>query len=238
VNPLFYLRSLQNSLNFAIRSKLSWSRPLSGRDALIVRNEKLQAEFKSFLELFDWDELGLVASPGTKLKVADVGARDFSFGPVIRDHFEAFGFKAEIHGIEIDAFRRYSNFRSRADYGRYYADQLEDGAYHAIDFLNWHEDLDVCFLLHPFVTPEPPLRWGLPLGAFKPRRLFDHAAHLLRKKTGTLVLSSPTSREFEISCRLAQGAGLELSELKLWRPSEGMAHQRPRFGAIFKRISV
>jgi hypothetical protein len=229
MNPFYRLRSLQNKLSFAIRSQVRLSLPVKSGDDVIERSLILQREFQDFVRLFDWSFL---EKEHKNFIVTDVGARDFSFAPVIDAHFRGLGFHPEVHGVEIDAFRRYSNLRSRADYGRYFAEQIPRGVYHAMDFLKWQRRLDACFLLHPFVTPEPPVRWGLSLSHFKPQEIFDHAYKLLHPRSGLMLLSCPTMGEFDVAVGMAKRAGFTFGEIKSWHPSADTAHRKPRYGIL------
>lgn len=233
MNPLFYLRSLQNSFSFALRSALTWERIPSLEDFNQERDRRLQSELKDFLDLLDWSYL----PQKREIRVADIGARDFVFAPVFETHFRNLNYLPEIHGVEIDAYRRYTSLLSRADFGRYHAAGLSRGFYHCCDFLDWNNPLDVCFFLHPFVTPEPPLRWGLPLSAFKPQELFNHASDLL-EASGLLIVSNPTREEQDISVRLALKAGFEVKEYQTWWPDVTTAHRKPRFGTVFGNQSA
>ncbi len=76
---------------------------------MLAHDEPLQAEFADGLARFD------------RLAVADVGCRTFLFAPVIERCFAAHGLRVELHGIELDAFRRFTDLRTRQDHGRFYA---------------------------------------------------------------------------------------------------------------------
>jgi hypothetical protein len=233
MTPLFYFRDFQNRLSFRLRSQIRFHKNPKTDELVKPGVLQLQDELGDFLDLFHWGNFGLSLSSTNPLLVGDVGARDFSFAPVFDRHFRNKGIReVEVHGFEVDAYRRYTNLCSRADYGRAFAGRIPKGYYHAMDFLDWDLPLDVIFLLHPFVTPEPPLRWGLPLSVYRPQILFEHCMRILKTRTGILLLSNPTLKEFEISLNLAEKAGFTVKQKVLWKAtSTNPAHQKPRFGA-------
>ena len=207
-------------------------------------DQRLQEEFKQFLGLFDWQIILkslesfavavplAVAVPPSALTVADIGARNFAFAPILDAHFKALGYRPTIHGIEIDAYRRLINFHTRADYGHYYAKSIPSGQYHPIDFLKWNQPLQVGFLLNPFVTREALLAWGLPLSELQPVKIFHHAYSLLKPQKGVLVLSNIDEHEIGISYQIAKEAGFVIGEMKSWFPTTGTVTGLPRFGTI------
>jgi hypothetical protein len=231
------LKDLKNSVDFFLRNQLSWGRHLDTTTPIDPKAAKFQSEVQEFLKLFNWpDALGWLKLPlaGRSLRVADIGTRTFVTAPVFERLFGDFALPTEIRGFEIDANRRFINFRRRADYGRYYAQQVKSGFFHPDDFMKWNQPLDVAFLLHPFVTPEPHLSWGLPLKSFKPRELFDHTRNLPSASGGLLVLSCPSADELEISHKLATQAGFQLIERRNWIPKINTLQQKPRLGCLYQ----
>jgi len=234
---------LHNQIEFALRNLLRWRFPL-GEKRVHEMAVSLQSELNSFIRQFNWSIVkfpsekhidGPKSSPKASLRVADVGARTFVLAPVFERLFADLGFPSEIHGIEVDAFRRFTNFRSRADYGHYYAKLVKHGEYHAMDFLKWTQDLDVIFLLHPFVTKEPLVQWGLPTRFFQPDKLLAHCVSTLRNRRGRLLLSCPTEEEFEIATRLLVQNGMKLTERHDWHPEKENAkiQKQSRLGGMF-----
>ncbi|MBI3359445.1 MAG: hypothetical protein HY037_07720 [Nitrospirae bacterium] len=196
-------------------------------------DQRLQEEFKQFLGLFNWQPVIKVLRPFSVLTVADIGARNFAFAPILDEHFKAIGLQAIIHGIEMDAYRRLINFHTRADYGHYYAKSIASGQYHPIDFLTWNQPLQIGFLLNPFVTREALLAWGLPLSLLKPEKIFHHAYSLLRPQNGVLVLSNIDEHEIEISYQIAKDVGFVIGERATWFPQTGAPPTAlPRYGTI------
>jgi hypothetical protein len=138
----------------------------------------------------------------------------------------------ELNGIEIDAYRRFTNLRTRMDYGMYYSKLIRDGHYHPQDFLLWEKPLDFIFLLNPFVTVEALQAWGLPLKYLRPQKLFDHAFDLLAAQGGTLLLSSPSSEEHTLGRRIAKRSGFMLGKTRVWHSDDSKIQKQPRYGCF------
>lgn len=221
--------SVRNELDFALRALLPFGLPVRQPKAIDLR---FAAEVTEFLQLFDWPRL--LPTQMTRPRVLDVGSRNFATVLSLQKIFEGAGREASFEGIEIDAYRRLADFRTRADYGHYYAAQVPRARFHAMDFLHWTAPADVVFLLNPFVTIHPLLLWGLPGRHFRPERTFEHAASLLTPGQGLLVVSSPTEHEFAIASSLCE-KNFRLREKQQWTPGAGAVQGYPRFGAVYQR---
>ncbi len=234
------IRSLRNSIDFLIRNQLPWGRSVSEKN-VHPETEQWQSELDEFLRLFKWNTALRGVGANRTLRVADVGAKTLVAGPVISRLFsEVLGDlekSTEVHGIEIDAFRRFTSFRTRNDYGKYFASQIPNGHFHAMDFLDWTKPLDAIFLLHPFVTLEPLLHWGLPKSKFKPNDLFKHAAKCLKhSETATLLLSCPSEEELKLAHKLATENGFFALDWAQWLPTESSTQQQPRLGVLYSLV--
>jgi hypothetical protein len=192
----------RNRLDFAIRSRLRFGREVTERSVL-ASDLAWQEDARAFLFRLPWTRL-LNALPDT-LEIADVGARTFALAPVLRACLA--GKRAHITGIELDAYRRFPDFRTRKDHGEYWAKQV-DGAYFAGDVRAFRTPVDVLFLLDPFVSEAPLLAWGLPLTELAPLPIFAHCVSVL-KRPGLLVISNPTDDEARISDALLHAQGLK-----------------------------
>ncbi len=223
--------NIKNTIDFFLRSQLRIPFPINEKETTHPLAVKLQDEMEVFLKAFDWKK-HLSGRSIKKLRIADVGTRTFSIAPVLDRVFRELGFEPEIHGIEIDAFRRFSNLHSRADYGNYYARKIPNGYFRPIDFLDFKSEMDVILLLHPFVTMEPLLNWGLPAKEFKPEIIFGHARKLLEGESSLLLISSPTAEEFNISERLARKTGFNLVETQDWFPKDYTSQKQFRLGQL------
>jgi hypothetical protein len=222
------LLSLRNYFDYYLRSLLKWGRKVKPSQ-IDKRDLKFQSELKIFLEGLKLDSY---VTQGKEIVVLDVGARNFSSGPVIDELFASFGIACEIHGIEIDSYRRLSTFHLRADFGKYFATQMRNGHFHPSDFLKWKKEADIIFMLNPFVTKEPLVSWGLPLSFFKPKEIFNKCYELTRKNRGIIVLSCPSEEEYEIALEEARIAGFRLINKSVWKANASSTQKRNRYGAV------
>lgn len=224
------LRSVRNQVDFFIRSRMRFERSLPPDFEISNSELKFQEEIREFLSLLD-----VKAQLNTNRKswvICDVGTKNFSIAPVLDELFLKHNKTATIHGIEVDAYRRLSNLYTRADYARHFAKKARDAHFHPINFLDFKESLDIAFLLNPFVSKEPLLAWGLPVGLFKPGEIFQHAYQLLKPKNGFLVLGCPSPEELEIASEFAKKAGFQLGDIAVWQPSSKTVQQKARFGRL------
>lgn len=151
------------------------------------------------------------------LKAMDIGAQDwhYVFG-LERWLARACGGRRAValRGVELDGHGIYPDFRSRRDYARAYAAQTGNpaAAYEVADLLEvTGGGLDVITWFYPFVAPHHLLLWGLPLRHFRPARLIEKAAFLLRPG-GWLAVLAHTRPEHEAFMALARAqGGLELA---------------------------
>lgn len=225
-------RNIKNSIDFPLRNLFRWGYPVR-KNQVSKLEYGFQAELSEFLDLLPWPKLLAKLTTRLNLKILEVGTRNFASGPVIEKKFQTLKVSTQIYGIEIDAYRRLANFHVRADYGKYFAKQMKNGFFYAMDFLNWNEKADIIFLLNPFVTCEPLLHWGLPRKHFKPLAIFEKVKAVLNPQ-GFVVLSCPNEEELEESKSLAKKAGLS-SELPIrWKATESTIHKKDRLGIILR----
>ncbi|MEK7285862.1 MAG: hypothetical protein AAB035_00990 [Nitrospirota bacterium] len=223
--------NLRNQIDFYLRCQFKWSRTISDKHPTPPEDHRLHQTVKEFLALFDWQVILDRIKPQAQLVIADIGARNFALAPILDRHFRTLGQAPEIHGIEIDAYRRLVNFYTRADYGYYYAKTIPSGVFHPVDFLTWRRPLHIGFLLNPFVTREALLAWGLPLCALQPEKIFRHLFELLKPQNGMAVLSNVDDDEIDISHEIAKRVGFRLGEIKRWEPVKP-DNDQPRYGTI------
>jgi len=220
--------SIRNEFDFALRQLLPFGR---GVQVPAPADVSFAAEIQAYLSGYDWQRV-LPPEKGA-LRVLDVGARNFAAAPALHALFSGLGYTPRIDGIEIDAYRRLLNLRTRADYGHFYAAQIPGARFHAQDFLEWKTPAEVICLLNPFVTLNPLLLWGLPRRHFRPEATFAHAASLL-PKGGILVTSSPTGAEQAVVGEFAQKY-FTLVQTHQWTPPAGSVQTHPRLGGLYRR---
>lgn len=222
------LWSLRNHIDFLLRKFVRIKNPLQLSKKQLEFDLQFQKEIAEFLNLFS--PYHALTQEKEELVIADVGCRNFCLAPTFDSYFK--DYSTTLLGIEIDAYRRYRDFHTRADYARYYASQVQKGYFFDSDFLKFNKSCDVIFLLNPFVTKRPLLKWGLSLFQFKPEAIFKHCYDVLKEKRGRLFLSTPSEEEFEIALKLLTSCQFKVIETVLWNPSPEHLQIDSRFGAL------
>lgn len=224
------LKHFSNKLLFTLRENLRfrWPTEITRPDPVDLSLQKELLEFFKLLTLKD-----LLPQEKKKLRIADVGARNFYLAPVFQKFFASLAYETEIHGYEVDAHRRLRNGRLRLEYAEFFMKQVASGFFHTRDFQKSEMDFDVIFLLNPFVTSKPLLNWGLPLDFFEPEKLLNHIYKSLKSRRGILIVSSPSKTEFELVLKYSEKAGLKTKEKRAWYPTPASIQTRPRLGAVF-----
>jgi SAM-dependent methyltransferase len=221
--------SLRNSIDFALRDffRLSLApKPI----APSPEETRAAQEVLEFLQLFPWPQ---TKSPQT-IRVADIGCRTFFLAPILNQLFREKGFIPTIQGIEVDAYRRLRDFRTRKEWGEFYAGLIDDGKFHAGDFLKWEQPVDTALLLNPFVFERSVLAWGLPLSFLKLEAMVEHCAKLITPG-GTFFISTPTTEELTQCKTLAERAGFQQIHEAAWQPGRNAFQTRPRFGVLYQK---
>jgi hypothetical protein len=220
----------RNRLDYFLRETLTLGLPVSPENnQTLILDALARDEMRELMGAFAWDRWLAKRNAGGA-RVVDIGCRNFYLAPLLHALFGEHFAPLEIHGIEIDAHRRYRNLRTRADYGKHYAGSIPNGHYHAMDFRDWREPFEVGLLLNPFVTKSTLLAWGLPLAHFAPEEIYAHARRQCR---GLLFVTHPSEMEREIGLELAARAGFRLLEERGWKPGARSAQRRPRLGLLF-----
>lgn len=228
---------LRNTFDFFLRSQFRWGYSVQGEKDVPSMDKRFQAELDDFLRKFSWGAV-LKGKPWRNSPViVDIGARNFTSATVLEKLFAELDAIPEIHGIEMDAYRRLSNFHTRKDYGDYYAKQISRGHYHPIDFLKFETPVHIALLLNPFVTVDPLLDWGLPGRALKPEQIFRHTFNLLKDQNGVCLLSCPCPDEFAVALRFADKVGFVRGQTAEWHPKKDGAQGQPRYGILLKTSS-
>ncbi len=129
-------------------------------------------------------------------RLLDVGSKNWRYLPALvvwlaaRCHGTG---PREIHGVEIDAYRMYSDFRTRLGCARWFSERFSesgtDCVYRPGDVRQLTGSFDVITWLFPFVIPGPHLAWGLPPSLFDPVTTFRHVESLLAPG-GSLIMAN------------------------------------------------
>lgn len=230
--------SLRNALDFALRQRLTWSPPARERsgepEPFADDRERLWTETfglgpaRKRMAAWRWrrnlDALGLLVRAGDHpavealrrrrgpLRVLDVGSKNFDYADALSAFWTTGGVPPRLTGIELDAHRRYTDFRTRRAWAEHYASFVPDARYVAGDVLAWTEPADAVTWFYPFLTRGPLNRWGLPARFLRPRDLLDHVAGLV-SPGGVLLIANLNDDEAALQRALLEEAGLPHSDL-------------------------
>jgi len=224
--------NLRNEVDFFLRSRIRTGRAIDVNSPTPENELQFQKELHEFFEILQLKEFVKDLAPVMPLKVLDVGCRNFSTGVTIDQLLAEENITAKIEGIELDPGRRLSDFRTRGDWGRFFAQKLRKGQYHGLNFLNWSESAHVIFLLNPFVEEGATLEWGLPARYADVKPLLEQT-HRVLKDSGILVLSSPSVEEWTFLEAHALRAAFNRS---LSNVCESNGHQPPETATAGLRL--
>jgi hypothetical protein len=237
MNPLFYLYAGLNQIFFSIRSALAWEgrryqekpagtlRHLSdGQRAIIGHlNKKYPARFEAFLNkqnaLRNYHLLHLLDQvserfhwrPKEGARLLDVGSKNFYYAPALH----AFFMPRQFVGIELDGFHMYRGFYTNLSYANYYEKQISNTAYRVMNFKDYHAAVDGMIWLFPFVLKEDVVTWYLPLHAFEPMALFQHARNILAPE-GFIFMMNTDVEEFSLSADFLRRIGFSQQGLEVY----------------------
>lgn len=135
------------------------------------------------------------------LKILDIGSKNWSYAKAEHSFFRKFARKLTLDGIELDAYRVYSNFYSRYDAAKFHSEGLSGANYIVGDFLQHAGTYDFIIWILPFVSQFPHIRWGLPKKNFKPKDMLKKAFNDLNDK-GVMIIVNQGKDEYEIQQQL------------------------------------
>jgi len=142
-------------------------------------------------------------------KILDIGSKNWFYASGEWSFFKYNSHEKEIFldGIELDAFRVYSDFHTRYDYAQFYIKNLTNTRYISKDFLQHDEKYDYIIWFFPFVTEFPLQEWGLPLSKFKPAEMLKHAYESLNSG-GKMLIVNQDEKEYAIQENLLKNLSI------------------------------
>ncbi len=169
-------------------------------------------------------------------KILDIGSKNWFYASGEWHFFKYNEQEKEIFldGVEIDAFRVYSDFHTRYDYAQFYIKNLKNTRYIAKDFLKHNEKYDFIIWFFPFVTEFPLLEWGLPLSVYKPGEMLNHAYNCLNSG-GKILIINQDENEYKIQENLIKNVNFSY-ELKGEFKNSFLEFERKRLiTVVFKK---
>jgi len=251
---------LRNNIDFFIREKTKFSKKNYNEipqnvedvfeDGVLLRLEELCAKYnvnkisvgttiqnyKENLYILDILDKYFEIEPKDKLKVLDIGCKNWFYAKGEHAFFEKYSKKLELKGIEIDAHRLYSNFYSRVEVAKFYIKNLKSTEYLSKDFLKYDEKMDYMVWFLPFVKENPHISWGLPLMYFSPKQMLWHAYFSLNKG-GRIFIVNQGEDEYRIQKDLLAECAIPYIEIGQI-DSEFLCYNNKRYALVVIKKGV
>ena len=223
------LEDLKNQFDFFLRNKFKFSRKnfVEKNKVLIERNIQENLYTKDILERY------FEKRNAQNTKALDIGCKNWFYAKGEHDFFDGFCNNFSLNGVEIDAYRLYTNFYNRYEVAKYYTNGLKNTKYIADNLLNINENYDYIIWFLPFVLVEPHLFWGLPKKYFYPQKLLLHAYGLLNQN-GQLLIINQGEEEAKAQESMLEKLGIKytfLGEIK----SDYFEYKYKRFGFLISK---
>ena len=177
--------NLRNNIDFFIRNITKFSRKnfVEYSEELLERNNLENLYTRDILEqCFTKENL-------EQIRCLDIGCKNWFYARGEYSFFADFCDDIHLDGVEIDAYRLYSNFYSRLEVAKFYTKDLSNTNYIAGNVLDLNSKYDYIVWFLPFVFEEPLIYWGLPLRYFCPKKLLAHAYSLLNDNGQMLIVN-------------------------------------------------
>lgn len=220
---------LRNSFDFYLRRKINFSRKnfIEKNQKLIQRNIQENLYTKDILDRY-FKKRNCI-----QIKALDIGSKNWFYAKGEYEFFNSFCNNFYLDGVEIDAYRLYSNFYNRYEVAKYHTKSLKNTKYIAGNLLDLKDKYDYIIWFLPFVLIEPHKAWGLPKNYFYPKRLLKHAYNLLNTGGQLLIINQG---DIEAKAQKSMLDELKipytyLGEIK----SDHFEYQNSRFGYLIQK---
>ena len=223
---------LKNSIDFFIRNKTKFSR----KNFQEKDEEKLLRNYLEKLYTYDVLDSFFEKIPYKKARILDIGSKNWFYAKGEYNFFKTFIEDFILDGVEIDAYRLYSNFYTRYETAKFYTKNLKNVNYIAgnlLDISNISVHYDFIIWILPFVSIEPHKYWGLPQKLFMPEKLLKHAISLLNEK-GQLLIINQGEKEAQIQKRMFDNLHIKYEEKGIVK-SEFMEYKNNRYAYLIKK---
>lgn len=247
-------KNLKNNIDFFLRKKITFSRKnyrlsneekpaLREREKYLIEKYKVEQfrcnsslqNYSENLHTLDLLDKYLEPSFENKLKVLDVGSKNWFYAQAENLFFKKYCQELILKGIELDCNRLDTHFYSRFEIAKYHIKNLENAELICGDFLEHNEKYDYIIWILPFVFESPHLKWGLPLKHFKPKEMLKHAVSLLNEE-GQIFILNQGKEEFAEQIKLCKELHLEFSSVGMVQ-SEFFNYSHERYLTIIKNKS-
>ena len=222
--------NIRNNIDFFIRSNIRISR----KNFVEKDVENLERLKQENLYTFDVMNKFFTLNKKQRFKALDIGCKNWFYAKGEYDFYSQFSSDFVLDGVELDAFRLYSNFYSRYEVAKFYTKGLENVNYIVGDVLDITGEYDYITWFLPFVHKTPLKLWGLPERYFCPEKLLNHAYSLLNQG-GQMLIINQGEKERDIQKCLLDKINIsyqELGEVK----SEFFTYKNKRYGFFCKKM--
>ena len=219
----------KNTIDFFIRNKTKFSRKnfQELNPDLIKRNELENQYTYDVLNQF-FEKISI-----QNANILDIGCKNWFYARGEYDFFNSFLDDFSLDGIELDAYRLYSNFYSRYEVALYYIKNLKNTNYIADNLLNLNKKYDYITWFLPFILIKPLQYWGLPKKYFCPDELLSHAYGLLNDNGQMLIINQGEIEE-KVQEELFKKLNIPYEKLGEIR-SNFFEYKNSRYGFLVKK---
>ena len=217
----YLIDNIRNRFDFFLRNRITFSRKNYSEEPEDLRNiftsEEQKVFYDNLKQKYDYNLLEdstcrnftanlyflnifdkyLSKNNKNELKILDVGSKNWAYVKSEYVFFKSFAKDFSLNGIELDAYRMYSNFYTRFEIAKFYTKDLLNTNYIAGDFMEHKGKYDYIIWILPFITEYPLVKWGLPLKYFKPEEMLSRAYELLNPN-GELLIINQGEEEYKI----------------------------------------
>lgn len=201
---------LKNNFDFFLRNRFHFSRKNFIEKNLQLRKRNIREN------LYTKDVLQKYFKKNNKdiIKILDIGSKNWFYAAGEYKFFSGFSNNFFLDGVELDAYRLYSNFYNRFEVAKYHIRNLKNTNYIVGNLLDIKENYDYIIWFLPFVLLEPHEMWGLPRKYFYPEKLLQHAYNLLNPG-GQLLIINQGEYEAKIQKELLDNLIISYKDLGL-----------------------
>lgn len=176
---------LKNNIDFWIRNHTRFS-----RKNFVEKDENiLKRNYLENLYTFDILDKFLKKEHKSFASILDIGSKNWFYAKGEYNFFKTFCDDFSLDGVELDAYRLYSNFYSRFETAKFYMNGLKNTEYIAGNLLDIDKKYDYIIWFLPFVSKMPLTEWGLPQSYFMPEKLLVRAYSLLENDGQMLIIN-------------------------------------------------
>ena len=222
-------QDFKNNIDYFLRSKTKFS-----RKNFVEKSES--ALFRNYLEnLYTYDLLEQIFDVNyqDKISALDIGCKNWFYAKGEYSFFKNHCNSLSLHGVEIDAYRVYSNFYSRYEVAKFYTKDLQNCLYIPDNLLNIKHRYNYIVWILPFITKNPHVAWGLPQRFFEPEKLLNHAYNLLLND-GQMLIVNQGEKEADIQQKMLEKLKIKYERKGIVK-SEFLQYKNDRYAFLIKK---